>query len=124
MQSLFMASGKLLKNQSFLIKYFEILEKLGVDKSVSIPTSDDINFLVKIVYEGEKTSLFEALSALTRRFIPRVIGEVAKKAVEEVLGKEVDTILAIEIIAKDLAAWTIEIAEGMNLIKLDLSILR
>lgn len=123
MHSLFMASGKLLKNQSLLLKYFEILEKMGIDKSVSVPTSDDISFLVKAVYEG-KISLFEALSALTRRFMPRIIGEAAKKAVEEVLGEEVDETLAIEIIAKDLAAWTIEIAEGMRLIRLDLSILK
>ncbi|MEM4514186.1 MAG: hypothetical protein QXZ41_06750 [Ignisphaera sp.] len=123
MHSLFMASGKLLKNQSLLLKYFEALEKMGIDKSVSVPTSDDISFLVKAVYEG-KISLLEALSALTRRFIPRVIGEAAKKAVEEVLGEEVDTILAREIIAKDLAAWTIEIADRMHLIKLNLSILK
>ncbi|MEM2200644.1 MAG: hypothetical protein QW552_05110 [Ignisphaera sp.] len=118
-----MASGKLLKNQSLLLKYFEALEKMGIDKSVSVPTSDDISFLVKAIYEG-KISLLEALSALTRRFIPRVIGEAAKKAVEEVLGEEVDTILAREIIAKDLAAWTIEIADRMHLIKLNLSILK
>ncbi|MEM1525896.1 MAG: hypothetical protein QW775_06705 [Ignisphaera sp.] len=123
MHSLFMASGKLLKNQSLLLKYFEALEKMGIDKSVSVPTSDDISFLVKAIYEG-KISLLEALSALTRRFIPRVIGEAAKKAVEEVLGEEVDTILAREIIAKDLAAWTIEIADRMHLIKLNLSILK
>lgn len=118
-----MASGKLLKNQIFLIKYFEILEKMNIDKSISIPTSNDIEFLVNSV-RGKTINLLEILSTLTLRFLPRVVEEAAIKTIKEVLGEEINGKIAVELIAKDLAAWTIEIAEGMNLIKIDLSIIK
>lgn len=120
---LFMSSGKLVKNYNMLIRYFEILEEMGIDKSVSVPTSSDIEFIVKAV-SSKHLNLLEILTALIRRFIPRVHREAAKKAIDEVLGGDFDEQLAVDIIAKDLAAWTLEIAENMNLIKIDTSILR
>lgn len=118
-----MSSGKLLKNPGILLRYFDILEKMGIDRSLSLPTSSDLEFIAKAVRLGS-LNLLEVLQLLTKRFIPRVVRGAARKAVEEVLGKDVDEELAVEIVAKDLALWTIEIAENLSLVKLDTSILR
>jgi hypothetical protein len=123
MQSLFMASGKLLKDQRLLLKYFEYLDKMGVDRSYSIPSSEDLNFLEKAVYEG-RLNLLEVLIVLKRRFISRVYREAASKAVEDIFGEKAEDELAIDMVAKDLATWTLEIAEALGIIKLDTSILQ
>lgn len=120
---LFMASGKLVKNYSILIRYFEILEEMGIDKSTSVPASSDIEYITRAVSSGH-LNLLEVLSILASRFIPRINREAARRAVEEILGRGVDEQVAVDIIAKDLAAWTLEIAENMSLIKIDTSILR
>jgi len=119
---LFMGSGKLLKDQSLLLTYFEILESMNIRNTVSIPTSEDIEFLVKAV-RIQNLSLLDAITMLTRRFAPRIVAEAARKAIEKVLGRDVDTDLAVELIAKDLALWTLEIAENLGLIRVDTSML-
>jgi hypothetical protein len=123
MQNLFMASGKLLKDQKLLVKYFDYLEKMGIDKSTSIPSTEDLDFLRKAVYEG-RLNLLEALTMLKRRFVHRVNREAAVKAVQDILGEGVGEDLAVEMVARDLAAWTLEIAEILGLLKFDTSILR
>ena len=120
---LFMASGKLVKNYSLLIRYFEVLTQIGIDRSLSVPTSSDIEFVVNLIKE-QNVSLLDALSMLMRRFIPRVNAEAARRAFEEVYGEKVDDLVAVDMVAKDLAGWTLEIAENMGLIKIDTSILR
>jgi len=117
-----MGSGKLLKDQSLLLTYFEILESMNIRNTVSIPTSEDIEFLVKAV-RIQNLSLLDAITMLTRRFAPRIVAEAARKAIEKVLGRDVDTDLAVELIAKDLALWTLEIAENLGLIRVDTSML-
>jgi len=118
-----MASGKLLKDQRLLLKYFEYLDKMGIDRSYSIPSSEDLNFLEKAVYEG-RLNLLEVLIVLKRRFISRVYREAASKAVEDIFGEKAEDELAIDMVAKDLATWTLEIAEALGIIKLDTSILQ
>lgn len=120
---LFMASGKIVKDYSILVKYFEILENMGIDRSISIPTSNDIDFLVKVVRQS-RINLLEAMSMLVARFIPRINREAARRAIECVMGRNIDEQIAVDIVARDLAGWTLEIAEAMNLIRIDSSMIR
>lgn len=119
---LFLGSGKLVKDYRILQKYFEILDEMNIDKTSALPSSEDIEMIRKLVEQG-KRNLLELINALTLKFIPKVNAEAAIRAYKEVLGIEIQPNTAISHIARDLAGWTLEIAESLSIIKIDVSIL-
>jgi len=120
---LFMSSGKLVKNYTVLEKYFDLLEKMGIDKSLYLPSSSDMDFVVRLVSSGRK-KLLDVLEELIARIVARVHREAAKEAVREALGSDIDEEIAVDIVARDIAGWILEIAENMGLIKIDSNIIR
>lgn len=114
----FMASGRLVKDYKLLMKYFEKLRELGLDASRHYPTSQDIEVIKRGVERGEIKSVAEALNILVQRFKERIDPVIAKKAFEECMGVEVDEATAVNEVAKLLAYWTLEMSEGLGLIKL------
>ncbi|MCS7112140.1 MAG: hypothetical protein N3D82_04155 [Ignisphaera sp.] len=117
---LFLSSGKIVKDYRILQKYFEILDEMNIDKSSTLPSSEDIEFIERLIKEG-KRSLLELLDALTLKFIPKINTEAAVRAYKEVLDIELHPNTAISHIAKDLAGWSLEIAEHLGIIRIDVS---
>lgn len=116
---LFLSSGKIVKDYRILQKYFEVLDDISVDKASALPSSEDLEFISRLVREGRRT-LLELLDALTLRFIPKINTEAAIRTYREVLGVELPPNTAVAHIAKDLAGWTLEIAENLGIIKINL----
>uniref|UniRef100_A0A7C5Z0C3 Uncharacterized protein n=1 Tax=Ignisphaera aggregans TaxID=334771 RepID=A0A7C5Z0C3_9CREN len=116
---LFLGSGKIVKNYRILQRYFEIIDEMNIDKTTSLPSTEDIELISRLVKEGRKT-LLELLDTLTLKFIPKVNIEAAIKVCKEVLGVEVSPNIAVSYIAKDLAGWALEIAENLGVIKINI----
>jgi hypothetical protein len=116
---LFLGSGKIVKNYRILQRYFEIIDEMNIDKTTSLPSTEDIELISRLVKEGRKT-LLELLDVLTLKFIPKVNIEAAIKVYKEILGVEVSPNIAVSYIAKDLAGWTLEIAENLGVIRINI----
>jgi hypothetical protein len=116
---LFLGSGKIVKNYRILQRYFEIIDEMNIDKTTSLPSTEDIELISRLVKEGRKT-LLELLDILTLKFIPKVNIEAAIKVYKEILGVEVSPNIAVSYIAKDLAGWTLEIAENLGVIRINI----
>ncbi len=119
---LFLSSGKIVKDYRILQKYFEILDEMNIDKASALPSSEDIELIRRLIKEG-KRNLLELIDALTLKFIPKINTEAAIRAYKEVLDIEIQPNTAISHIARDLAGWTLEIAESLGIIRIDVSIL-
>lgn len=119
---LFLSSGKIVKDYRILQRYFEILDEMNIDRASALPSSKDIELVLKMVKEG-KRNLLELLNALALRFIPRINAEAAIRACREMLSIEMQSDAAISHIARDLAGWTLEIAENLGIIKIDVNII-
>ncbi|MEM0372191.1 MAG: hypothetical protein QXY23_06435, partial [Ignisphaera sp.] len=83
----------------------------------------DMDFVVRLVSSGRK-KLSDVLEELIARIVARVHREAAKEAVREALGSDIDEEIAVDIVARDIAGWILEIAENMGLIKIDSSMMR
>jgi hypothetical protein len=116
---LFLGSGKIVKNYRILQRYFEIIDEMNIDKTTSLPSTEDIELISRLVKGGRKT-LLELLDILTLKFIPKVNIEAAIKVYKEILGVEVSPNIAVSYIAKDLAGWTLEIAENLGVIRINI----
>ncbi len=116
---LFLGSGKIVKNYRILQRYFEIIDEMNIDKTTTLPSTEDIELISRLVKEGKKT-LLELLDTLTLKFIPKVNIEAAIKVYKEVLGVEIPPNIAVSYIAKDLAGWTLEIAENLGVIRINI----
>ncbi|MEM0006591.1 MAG: hypothetical protein QXJ95_00590 [Ignisphaera sp.] len=119
---LFLSSGKIVKDYRILRRYFEILDEMNVDKSSALPSSEDFEFIRRFLREGKK-NLLELLEALSLKFIPKIDMNAAIRTYREVLGIEIQPNTAVLHIAKDLAGWTLEMAENLGIIKIDVSML-
>ena len=118
MSSVFLGSGKLVKDYTLLLKYFEKLREIGASAESSYPRSEDLGEVKRLVEQGALKSLDEAVSFLKERFKQRIVEEAAVEAVKEVLKTETSREAAVEQIARLLALWTLEIGESMGLIKI------
>jgi len=118
LSSVFLGSGKLVKDYTLIIKYFEKLRELGIDPDSSYPRGEDLEEVKKLVEQGAVKSLEEALNVLKERFKQRIAKEAAVEAVREVLGAEIGADAAVEHVARLLALWTLEMGENMGIIKI------
>ncbi|MEM1681814.1 MAG: hypothetical protein QW509_02890 [Sulfolobales archaeon] len=111
---LMLSSGKVFGNYSLLERYLEICQEKKVE---SLPNSSDIEFVKHIASRGP-ASLDKFLEELVKRFKCRVDPVCSVKASKEVLNMELAEDQASQLVAVQLAGWTLEIAEALGVIKL------
>ncbi|MEM2006673.1 MAG: hypothetical protein QW154_03470 [Sulfolobales archaeon] len=113
-KKLMLSSGKIFGNYSLLEKYLEVCQEKNVE---SLPNSSDIEFVKYIASRGP-ASLDRFLEELVRRFKQRVDPACSVRASKEVLSMELTEDHASQLVATQLAGWTLEIAEALGVIKL------
>ena len=114
---MFLSTGKLVKNTQLISKYIEELNKRGIESSTVLPSTDDIEFVERAVKNGY--DMLYIMNALIQRFISRIDPKIAKEVFKKVLNEEVDEETASYLIAKEFSAWVLEIAETLNIIKIN-----
>lgn len=112
---LLMSSGKLVKNPALILKYFALVKERGGDVSRAMPGSKDVELVVEAARQGR--DLLSILQDLIRSYSERMDPTTARAAVKEVMKCEVDEDTAVYLISRELAAWTLEIAEAVGAIK-------
>jgi predicted CopG family antitoxin len=111
-----LSSGKLVKNPQLVMKYLEELKKRGIEIATVIPGREELEIVEKAV--KEKMNMLRVVEELIRHFKSKIDAQLAKITVKEVLREEVDEDTASYLIAKELSAWVLEIAETLNIIKI------
>ncbi|MEM1930858.1 MAG: hypothetical protein QXL79_01940 [Sulfolobales archaeon] len=111
---LMLSSGKVFGDYSLLERYLEICQE---KKAEALPNSSDIEFVKRIANRGP-ASLNELLGELAKRFKHRVDPSCSVRASKEVLSMELAEDQASQLVATQLAGWTLEIAEALGIIKL------
>jgi len=110
-----MATGKIIKDYRPLIKYLELADREL--RSRTIPNSSDIEVIKELLARGT-SNLSDLINELTKYIRNRVDPELARKAVREVLGTDVDSRTAEYMISRIIAGWVIEMAEQFGIVKL------
>ncbi|MDK6028033.1 hypothetical protein QPL79_01460 [Ignisphaera sp. 4213-co] len=111
---MFLSSGKLVKNPQLIHKYLDELRKRGLDPSILLPSREDIDLIENSVKKG--LSMLKIMDDLINNYLRRIDPVIAKKVFKEVTNEDVDEETAAYLIAKELSAWTLEIAEALNII--------
>jgi|UniRef100_A0A7J2U253 hypothetical protein len=109
-------SGKLVKNPQLIMRYVEELKKKGLNASIVVPSHGELELVEKAA--KERTDMLKVMEELINYFKNRIDKELAKNIIKEVLGEEVDDDTASYIMSRELAAWVLEIAEILNIIKI------
>jgi hypothetical protein len=113
-----LASGKVVTDYRPYIIYLKLAENINVElKNTALPQNSDFEYLKEIIKKGYE-HLDDILAELTRYVLNRIRGDIAARAVYEVLNVESDPEYATELIAKILAGWIIEIGDNLGVIKL------
>ncbi len=110
-----MASGKVIRDYGPLMEYLRLLSQ--EEREVFLPSSRDIDRLINKV-RGGNTDLNELLEDLTSTLIERVNHAKACEAIKRAWHVEYDVEWASKEIARELAGWIIELAEGLGSIRL------
>jgi hypothetical protein len=113
---MFLSSGKLVKNPQLIIRYVEELRNRGLNPSTIVPGREELEIVERAA--KERICVLKIVEELIEHFKNRIVGVLAKNIVKEVLKEEVDEETAAYLIAKELAAWVLEIAESLNIVKI------
>lgn len=112
---LMLSSGKIFGSYALLEKYLELCP--DEERVWSLPSSPDVEFVKYLASRGSAT-VERFIEELTERFVERVNPSYSVKAAKEVLGMELAGDQAVQLVAAQLAGWTLEIAEALGVIKL------
>ncbi len=112
---LMLSSGRVFESYSLLEKYLELCPEKR--RAESVPNSADVEF-VKYAASRGAVPLGELLEELAERFKERLDPDCCARAAREVLNAELDEDQAVWLLAKQLAGWTLEIAEALGVVKL------
>lgn len=112
---LMLSSGKVFGNYSLLEKYLEVCPE--EKRTGSLPNSSDIE-LVKYLVSRGAAPLDRLLEELVKRFKDRVDPQCCVRASREVLGMDLAEDQASQLVATQLAGWTLEIAEALGIVRL------
>ncbi len=111
------ADGSIVSDYEPLFKYWELAKRINEELvSKAMLTNDDFNYLKDIVESG-KTKLLDLIEVLKFRFKSRIDPKIARKALEESKGIDVDEDYARDYIAKILAGWLLEAGKIWRIIE-------
>jgi hypothetical protein len=113
---MFLSSGKLVKNPQLITRYVEELRNRGLNPLTIVPGHEELEMVERAA--KERICVLKIVEELIEHFKNRIVGVLAKNIVKEVLKEEVDEETAAYLIAKELAAWVLEIAESLNIVKI------
>ncbi|MEL9939580.1 MAG: hypothetical protein QW632_03360 [Ignisphaera sp.] len=114
---MFLSSGKLVKNPQLIRRYVDEARKRGIDLSKVLPNEEDIDLVRNVSMHA--LDMLKIMEDLIQRFMKRIDPGIAREVFKEVLNEDVDEATATYLLAKEFSAWTLEIAEALNLIKID-----
>ncbi|OYT51766.1 MAG: hypothetical protein B6U73_01200 [Desulfurococcales archaeon ex4484_204] len=110
-----LASGKIIRDYRALIKYLEMASKDL--KEMALPSSTDLEY-VRVLVTRRPLRLYELMEDLKNIVKERLDPDISRRAVAEVLNIDVSAEEAVEMIAKELAGWILEVAERLGILKL------
>jgi len=114
----FFADGSIVGDYKPLIKYWELLKKVGRDMESVVLKREDFKYLEEVVESNPGLDVASLINMLQYRFLERIDCKLAAEAYREVYGFDIGEEDACKNLARIVAGWLIEAGESMGVLKL------